>query len=140
MYIKPLSAIIHSHSIIHHSFADDLQLLMSAPPNLFITFTCNPQWPEIEHSLFSNQQSQESPDSIFHLLLSKLHDKCATLAEPLFFLNMIDIGTLNLYQHHLVLVLLVYKMPNGSMTPNMHGNTVFLLKCRTNFVKKMNES
>ena len=33
MYIKPLSAIIDSHSIIHHSFADDLQLQMSAPPN-----------------------------------------------------------------------------------------------------------
>ena len=30
MYIKPLSAIIDSHSIIHHSFADDLQLQMSA--------------------------------------------------------------------------------------------------------------
>ena len=25
MHIKPLSAIIDSHSIIHHSFADDLQ-------------------------------------------------------------------------------------------------------------------
>ena len=33
MYIKPSSAIIDSHSIIHHSFADDLQLQMSAPPN-----------------------------------------------------------------------------------------------------------
>ena len=33
MYIKPLSAIINSHSIIHHSFADDLQLQMSAPPD-----------------------------------------------------------------------------------------------------------
>ena len=33
MYIKPLSAIIDSHSIIHHSFADDLQLLMSTPPD-----------------------------------------------------------------------------------------------------------
>ena len=32
MYIKPLSAIIDSHSIIHHSFADDLQLQLSAPP------------------------------------------------------------------------------------------------------------
>ena len=31
MYIKPLSAIIHSHSIIHHSFADDIQLQMSVP-------------------------------------------------------------------------------------------------------------
>ena len=33
MYIKPLSAIIDSHSIIHHSFADDLQLQMSAHPD-----------------------------------------------------------------------------------------------------------
>ena len=32
MYIKPLSAIIDSHSVIHHSFTDDLQLQMSAPP------------------------------------------------------------------------------------------------------------
>ena len=33
MYIKPLSAITDSHSIIHHSYADDLQLQMSAPPD-----------------------------------------------------------------------------------------------------------
>ena len=29
----PFSAIIDSHSIIHHSFADDLQLQMSAAPD-----------------------------------------------------------------------------------------------------------
>ena len=33
MYIKPLSAIIDSHTIIHHSFADDLQSQMYAPPD-----------------------------------------------------------------------------------------------------------
>ena len=33
MYNKPLSAIIDSHPIIHHSLADDLQLQMSAPPD-----------------------------------------------------------------------------------------------------------
>ena len=33
MYTKPLSAIIDSHSIIHHSFADDLHLQMYAPPD-----------------------------------------------------------------------------------------------------------
>ena len=32
MYVKPLSAIIDSHSITHNSSADDLQLQMSAPP------------------------------------------------------------------------------------------------------------
>ena len=34
MYNKPLSAIIDSHSIMHLSFADDLQLQMSAPPDI----------------------------------------------------------------------------------------------------------
>ena len=33
MYIKPLSAIIDPHSIIHHSLADDIQLRMPAPPD-----------------------------------------------------------------------------------------------------------
>ena len=32
MYIKPLSAIIDSYSFLHHSFADDIQLQMSASP------------------------------------------------------------------------------------------------------------
>ena len=31
MYIKPLSAIIDSHSITHHSSSDDIQLQMSPP-------------------------------------------------------------------------------------------------------------
>ena len=33
MYTKPLSAIVDSHSIIHHSFPDDIQLHISAPPD-----------------------------------------------------------------------------------------------------------
>ena len=34
MYIILLSAIIDSHYVIHHSFADDLQLLMTAQPDV----------------------------------------------------------------------------------------------------------
>ena len=33
MYTKPFSTIIDSHSIIHHSYADDIQLRISAPPD-----------------------------------------------------------------------------------------------------------
>ena len=37
MYIKPLSATMDSHSIMHHSFADYVQLHMSAPPdNIYV--------------------------------------------------------------------------------------------------------
>ena len=38
MYIKPLSAIIYSHSIVHHSFSDDLQLQMSAPQIEYLSY------------------------------------------------------------------------------------------------------
>ena len=38
MYIKPLSAIIDSHSIIHNSVAYYLQLEMSAPPDKIAHF------------------------------------------------------------------------------------------------------
>ena len=38
MYVKPLSAIIDSHSIIHHSFADDLQLQMSASLKEYLSY------------------------------------------------------------------------------------------------------
>ena len=44
IYIKLLSAIIDSHSIIRHSFADDLQLRMSAPTD---------QLSELLHSMLS---------------------------------------------------------------------------------------
>ena len=33
MIVKPLSAFIDSHSIIHHSLSDDIQPQMSAPPD-----------------------------------------------------------------------------------------------------------
>ena len=33
MHMKPFSAIVDSHSITHHSFAGNLQLQMSAPPD-----------------------------------------------------------------------------------------------------------
>ena len=43
MYVTPLSAIIDSYSIIHHSFADDLQLQMSAPPDRISELLCSMQ-------------------------------------------------------------------------------------------------
>ena len=38
MYTKPLPAIIDSHSIIHDSFADDLQIQMSAPQIEYLSY------------------------------------------------------------------------------------------------------
>ena len=44
-------------------------------PDLFITFTCNPNWTDITSNLFKNQTSQDRHDivaRVFHLKLKKL--------------------------------------------------------------------
>jgi len=44
-------------------------------PSLFITFTCNPQWPEIKSSLFTNEQPSDRPDicvRVFNIKLRQL--------------------------------------------------------------------
>ena len=44
-------------------------------PDIFITFTCNPNWPEIRASLFQNEQPSDRPDicvRVFHIKLQSL--------------------------------------------------------------------
>ena len=44
-------------------------------PDLFITFTCNPKWPEITQELFEGQKSHDRYDivsRVFHLKVMKL--------------------------------------------------------------------
>jgi len=44
-------------------------------PDLFVTFTCNPKWPEITRELLSNQTAVDRPDltaRVFHMKLQNL--------------------------------------------------------------------
>jgi hypothetical protein len=44
-------------------------------PDLFVTFTCNPFWPEIQRELLSNQSASERPDlcsRVFNMKLKEL--------------------------------------------------------------------
>ena len=44
-------------------------------PDLFVKFTCNPQWPEITSSLFDGEQASDRPDlttHVFHIKLQAL--------------------------------------------------------------------
>ena len=43
-------------------------------PHLFITFTCNVQWPEIQSSLFEGQTANDRPDIICRVFRLKLSD------------------------------------------------------------------
>jgi hypothetical protein len=47
------------------------------PPDLFITFTCNPKWPEICLAILPGEQPNDRPDIIirvFHMKLEQLLD------------------------------------------------------------------
>src|SRR6266536_403948 len=41
-------------------------------PNLFITMTCNPNWPKIKEALLPRQTAQDHPDIISYIFNMKL--------------------------------------------------------------------
>ena len=48
---------------------------MKGKPDLFITFTCNPRWIEIQQELLSEQTANDRPDiccRVFRLKLKEL--------------------------------------------------------------------
>ena len=52
-------------------------ITMFGRPDLFITFTCNPEWPEIKKELLPDQKSYDRHDlvsRVFHLKLKKMKD------------------------------------------------------------------
>ena len=53
------------------------------PPDLFITFTCNPKWPEISLAISNGEQPNDRPDIIvrvFHMKLRQLLDDIRSAA------------------------------------------------------------
>ena len=80
MYIKPLSAIIVSHSIIHHSFADDLQLQMSAPPDRISELLHSMQSCISDVKAWATVNMLRLNDSKTELCLSPLRDLSISIA------------------------------------------------------------
>ena len=59
-------------------FQDAMALVrVKGKPDFFLTFTCNPNWPEIKGSIFEGQQMHKRPDIIvrvFHMKVEALHE------------------------------------------------------------------
>ena len=48
-----------------HQFQDAMAIVREkGKPDIFLTFTCNPRWPEILQSLFENEEPRDRPDII----------------------------------------------------------------------------
>ena len=48
-------------------------------PDLFITMTCNPNWPEVNYNLLPDQKPEDHPElvaQVFRLKLKKKHWRC----------------------------------------------------------------
>ncbi|XP_073129973.1 uncharacterized protein [Henckelia pumila] len=54
-------------------------------PDLFITMTCNPEWPEIKNHLFPGQTSHDRPDLVSRVFRAKLVDLKNQIIKENFF-------------------------------------------------------
>jgi hypothetical protein len=63
---------------MHQLYQDAMAIVMKyGKPDLFLTFTCNPNWPEIQRELKNNQKAADRPDittRIFRMKLKYLLD------------------------------------------------------------------
>ena len=80
-------------------------------PDLFVTFTCNPSWPEIANELQYNQTSNDRPDlcsRVFHLKLKSLmHDLTVkgVLGKVIAHMHVIEFQKRGLPHAHILLTL-----------------------------------
>jgi hypothetical protein len=80
-------------------------------PDLFITFTANPQWPEISEALLPGQTVQERPDLVSRVFKLKLSSICTELFEKHIFggvrarMHVIEFQKRGLPHAHILLIL-----------------------------------
>lgn len=59
---------------MYQNFQDAMAIVRTlGKPDLFITFTCNPQWPEFIQALTAPQTPADRCDLICHVFYEKLH-------------------------------------------------------------------
>ena len=80
-------------------------------PDLFVTFTCNPKWPEVTRELLLNQNAADRPDltaRVFHLKLQKLlKDLCEKnlLGKVITYVYVVEFQKRDLPHAHILLIL-----------------------------------
>ncbi|XP_065322694.1 uncharacterized protein LOC135929885 [Gordionus sp. m RMFG-2023] len=62
-----------SHRNMQERYHDAMSIVLKyGKPDLFITFTCNPTWPEISENLFNGQTPADRPDIVSRVFKIKL--------------------------------------------------------------------
>uniref|UniRef100_UPI0035900D4F uncharacterized protein n=1 Tax=Myxine glutinosa TaxID=7769 RepID=UPI0035900D4F len=111
-------------------------------PDLFITFTCNPKWTEIQENIGQHQRAEDRPDlvaRVFHLKLKELIDditKKHVLGKVRAFLYVVEYQKRGLPHAHILLMLcqedkictaedidriVSAQVPNSNESPEIHS-------------------
>ena len=86
-------------------------------PDVFVTFTCNPEWPEIQQELLPGQTSQDRPDlvsRVFKLKLDALMDDLFNkhvLGKVIARMHVIEFQKRGLPHAHILLILDISSKP-----------------------------
>ncbi|XP_022008025.1 uncharacterized protein LOC110907339 [Helianthus annuus] len=93
-------------------FLDAMTLVQDdGKPDLFLTMTCNPQWPEICDNLKPSQTAQDRPDLVSRIFRAKLEDlkeqlfKKHLLGEVLAYVYVIEFQKRGLPHAHFLLIM-----------------------------------
>jgi hypothetical protein len=95
-------------------------------PDLFITFTCNPQWREIQESLFQNQMATDRPDLIARVFKMKLSELMKDITirnifgKCVAYIYVIEFQKRGLPHAHILLIL----HPNDRVTTTAHIDAI----------------
>ncbi|CAH1979203.1 unnamed protein product [Acanthoscelides obtectus] len=74
IFILP-STFIGSPRAFRQNYLDAMSIVTKhGKPDIFLTFTCNPAWPEIRNNLDANQYSSNRPDFVSRVFKSKLKE------------------------------------------------------------------
>ena len=98
---------------MHQLYQDAMSIVRaySSNPDYFITFTCNPKWPEITSELFPHQTAVDRPDltaRVFHIKLQELLDdllKKKVLGEVVAMIHVIEFQKRGLPHAHILLIM-----------------------------------
>ena len=76
------STFIGSPRQMHQKYQDAMAVVAKlGKPDLFLTFTCNPKWPEITDNLLPAQNASDRPDLVSRVFKMKF-DACLLYTSP----------------------------------------------------------
>src|SRR5215208_923504 len=128
---------------MHKLYQDGMAIVrVFGKPDLFITVTCNPNWPEIKEALLPGQTAQDRPElisrdfnmklkvifndflkeNIFGKVLAYLYTIEFQKCELIFFLFLIDLTNLKLLADYDTIV--SAKIPDKNRDPNTYETVV----------------